>query len=206
LAVLRTLMLIVLARRHVRHPVPLSPARRARLPDVSIVVPAYNEERGKRPAFSPSLPPTIQTSTSSWSTDATAAVVAGLALPNVQLFRQHNAGKPAALDYGIRAARHDILVLIDGDTIFEPDAIGALVAAFGNPDVGAVAGHTKVGNRRGMLGRWQHIEYVMGLNLDRRMFDMLQCMPTVVRLVPSGVRYSRTSVVSAMTRWPRTPT
>jgi len=30
-----------------------------------------------------------------------------------------------------------------------------------------------------MLGRWQHIEYVMGLNLDRRMFDMLQCMPTV---------------------------
>ena len=30
-----------------------------------------------------------------------------------------------------------------------------------------------------LLGRWQHIEYVIGLNLDRRMFDVLRCMPTV---------------------------
>ena len=45
--------------------------------------------------------------------------------------------------------------------------------------VGAVSGNTKVGNRRGLLGRWQHIEYVIGFNLDRRMFDVLQCMPTV---------------------------
>jgi cellulose synthase/poly-beta-1,6-N-acetylglucosamine synthase-like glycosyltransferase/peptidoglycan/xylan/chitin deacetylase (PgdA/CDA1 family) len=183
LAVLRTLMLIVLARRHVRRPVPLSPARRARLPDVSIVVPAYNEELGiaacVRSLSAADYPNLDIVVVDDGSTDATAAVVAGLALPNVRLVRQHNAGKPAALDYGIRAARHDILVLVDADTILEPDAIGALVAAFGNPDVGAVAGNTKVGNRRGMLGRSQHIEYVMGLNLDRRMFDVLQCMPTV---------------------------
>jgi cellulose synthase/poly-beta-1,6-N-acetylglucosamine synthase-like glycosyltransferase len=46
-------------------------------------------------------------------------------------------------------------------------------------EVGAVAGNTKVGNRRGLLGRWQHIEYVMGFNLDRRLYDVLRCMPTV---------------------------
>jgi cellulose synthase/poly-beta-1,6-N-acetylglucosamine synthase-like glycosyltransferase len=45
--------------------------------------------------------------------------------------------------------------------------------------VGAVSGNTKVGNRRRLLGRWQHIEYVMGFNLDRRLYDVLQCMPTV---------------------------
>ena len=45
--------------------------------------------------------------------------------------------------------------------------------------MGAVSGNTKVGNRRGLLGRWQHIEYVMGFNLDRRLYDTLQCMPTV---------------------------
>ncbi len=43
----------------------------------------------------------------------------------------------------------------------------------------AVSGNTKVGNRRGLLGRWQHIEYVIGFNLDRRMYDVLQCTPTV---------------------------
>ena len=45
--------------------------------------------------------------------------------------------------------------------------------------VGAVSGNTKVGNRRGFLGGWQHLEYVTGFNLDRRMYDMLGIMPTV---------------------------
>jgi cellulose synthase/poly-beta-1,6-N-acetylglucosamine synthase-like glycosyltransferase len=45
--------------------------------------------------------------------------------------------------------------------------------------VGAVSGNTKVANRRGLLGRWQHLEYVIGFNLDRRMFDIARCMPTV---------------------------
>ena len=71
------------------------------------------------------------------------------------------------------------MVLVDGDTVFEPDAIRALAAQLTNPAVGAVSGNTKVGNRRGLLGRWQHIEYVTGFNLDRRMFDVLECMPTV---------------------------
>src|SRR5207245_4001966 len=31
----------------------------------------------------------------------------------------------------------------------------------------------------GLLGRWQHIEYVMGFNLDRRMYEVRQCTPTV---------------------------
>jgi cellulose synthase/poly-beta-1,6-N-acetylglucosamine synthase-like glycosyltransferase len=53
------------------------------------------------------------------------------------------------------------------------------VAPFADPEVGAVSGNTKVGNRGGLLGRWQHIEYVIGFNLDRRMFDVLRCMPTV---------------------------
>jgi cellulose synthase/poly-beta-1,6-N-acetylglucosamine synthase-like glycosyltransferase len=45
--------------------------------------------------------------------------------------------------------------------------------------VGGVAGNAKVGNRRGLLALWQHIEYVIGFNLDRRLYDLLGCMPTV---------------------------
>ncbi len=50
---------------------------------------------------------------------------------------------------------------------------------FADPRVGAVAGNVKVGNRRRLLGRWQHIEYVIGFNLDRRLYDTLGCMPTI---------------------------
>jgi cellulose synthase/poly-beta-1,6-N-acetylglucosamine synthase-like glycosyltransferase len=45
--------------------------------------------------------------------------------------------------------------------------------------VGAVSGNVKVGNRGGLLGRWQHLEYVVGFNLDRRLLDLLHCITTV---------------------------
>jgi cellulose synthase/poly-beta-1,6-N-acetylglucosamine synthase-like glycosyltransferase len=69
--------------------------------------------------------------------------------------------------------------MVDGDTVFEPEALGRLVRPLGDPKVGAVSGNTKVGNRRTLLGKWQHIEYVTGFNLDRRMYEVLQCTPTV---------------------------
>jgi cellulose synthase/poly-beta-1,6-N-acetylglucosamine synthase-like glycosyltransferase len=69
--------------------------------------------------------------------------------------------------------------MVDGDTVFEAEALRRLVQPLHDPTVGAVSGNTKVGNRRGLLGRWQHIEYVTGFNLDRRMYEVLQCTPTV---------------------------
>jgi cellulose synthase/poly-beta-1,6-N-acetylglucosamine synthase-like glycosyltransferase len=63
--------------------------------------------------------------------------------------------------------------------VFEPSSLLRLVQPFAEQDVGAASGDTKVGNRSGVLGRWQHIEYVMGFNLDRRMYETLNCMPTV---------------------------
>jgi cellulose synthase/poly-beta-1,6-N-acetylglucosamine synthase-like glycosyltransferase len=69
--------------------------------------------------------------------------------------------------------------MMDGDTVFEPATVRELVQPFGDPRVGAVAGNAKVGNRDSLIGAWQHIEYVMGFNLDRRMYDILRCMPTI---------------------------
>src|SRR5581483_10561933 len=113
------------------------------------------------------------------STDATSERVRELGLPNVVLVHQPNSGKASALNHGIAVARHDVIVSVDADTQFEPDSLRMLVAPLADPRVGAVSGNTKVGNRRGLLGRWQHIEYVLGFNLDRRMFDALGCIPTV---------------------------
>ena len=113
------------------------------------------------------------------STDGTADIVDAMALPNVRVIRQVNGGKAAALRTGTREASHDVLVMLDGDTVFEPDTIRRLVQPLRDPRVGAVSGNTKVGNRRGLLGRWQHLEYVAGFNLDRRLLDLLRCITTV---------------------------
>jgi cellulose synthase/poly-beta-1,6-N-acetylglucosamine synthase-like glycosyltransferase/peptidoglycan/xylan/chitin deacetylase (PgdA/CDA1 family) len=183
LAVLRTLLLLALARRHARHAPRGAVTDGWSLPAVSVIVPAYNEELGVGPAVvslaASDYPELEIIVVDDGSTDATAAAVEALGLPSVTLIRQRNGGKPSALNTGIAAARHDILVLVDADTVFEPSSMRELVAPFADPEVGAVSGNTKVGNRRGLLGRWQHIEYVIGFNLDRRMFDVLHCMPTV---------------------------
>jgi cellulose synthase/poly-beta-1,6-N-acetylglucosamine synthase-like glycosyltransferase len=96
----------------------------------------------------------------------------------VLVLRQPNLGKPAALNRGIAATQHAIVAMVDADTVFEPGTLARLVQPLRDPQEGAVSGNTKVGNRRGLLGTWQHIEYVMGFNLDRRLYDILQCMPT----------------------------
>ncbi|MFL6055792.1 MAG: bifunctional polysaccharide deacetylase/glycosyltransferase family 2 protein [Actinoallomurus sp.] len=156
------------------------------IPPVSVIVPAYNEEVGLaatvRSLVNTDYPAPIEVLiVDDGSTDDTPVIGARLEreFRNVRLIRRPNGGKPAALNTGIAHARHAVLVLVDGDTVFQRDTIGNLVRPLADPQVGAVSGNTKVANRKGMLGRWQHLEYVIGFNLDRRMFDVLECMPTV---------------------------
>jgi cellulose synthase/poly-beta-1,6-N-acetylglucosamine synthase-like glycosyltransferase len=182
LALLRMVAVVALARRHVRS-VRGRPADPGFTPPVSIVVPAFDEavgiEQAVRSLAAVDYPDFEIVVVDDGSTDGTGDIVEGLRLESVRLVRQANAGKPAALNTGVRAARHDVIVTVDGDTVFERDTLRALVQPFRETDVGAVSGNTKVGNRSGLLGRWQHIEYVMGFNLDRRLYDVLRCMPTV---------------------------
>ena len=182
LALLRMVLQLVTATVHARR------ARRDRrglryLGPVSVIVPAYNEAANIAAtvwALHNSDYPWVEIIVvDDGSTDDTAGIVRRLRLPGVRVVRQPNAGKPAALNNGLRHARGALLVLVDGDTVLETDAVGRLVQPFADPTVGAVSGNTRVVNRRRLLGRWQHLEYVMGFNLDRRMFEIGECMPTV---------------------------
>ncbi|MGN6609507.1 MAG: glycosyltransferase, partial [Jatrophihabitans sp.] len=147
------------------------------------IVPAYNEAAGieacLRSILAGDHPDFEVIVVDDGSTDGTGDLVEALGLPGVRLVRQANAGKPAALNAGIAVARHEVVVMVDGDTVFERDTLRRIAAPFADPAVGAVSGNAKVGNRGGLIGRWQHVEYVIGFNLDRRMFDALHCMPTV---------------------------
>ncbi|MFJ6690082.1 bifunctional polysaccharide deacetylase/glycosyltransferase family 2 protein [Streptomyces sp. NPDC091294] len=179
----RFAMMLVLARRHYRQ------RNRRRFSwgppvtrPVSVIVPAYNEKEcieATLRSLARSTHPIEIIVVDDGSTDGTAEIAESLGLPGVRVVRQANAGKPAALNNGVRHARYDIVVMMDGDTVFEPDTVRHLVQPFADPAVGAVAGNAKVGNRRTLIGAWQHIEYVMGFNLDRRMYDLLRCMPTI---------------------------
>ena len=180
---LRMVVELVLARVQLRRvrDLPIDPSF---APAVSILVPAHNEaigiERSVRSLSGSRYAGELEVIVvDDGSTDETATIVEGLALPGVRLLRQANAGKAAALNRALAAASHDILVTVDADTVFEPETLCVLVQRFREPHVGAISGNTKVGNRHGLIGHWQHIEYVMGFNLDRRMYEVLGSTPTV---------------------------
>jgi cellulose synthase/poly-beta-1,6-N-acetylglucosamine synthase-like glycosyltransferase/peptidoglycan/xylan/chitin deacetylase (PgdA/CDA1 family) len=184
LTLARTLVLFLFSVRH---------ARRRRRPTwswgppvndpASVIVPAFNERETIGPAVR-SLALSAHRDVEvvvvdDASTDGTAEVVDALGLPNVRVVRVPPGGKATALNTGTALARHDLVVMVDADTVVEPDSIHRLVQPFADASVGAIAGNVKVGNRRGILGRWQHIEYVIGFNLDRRLYDTFGCMPTI---------------------------
>jgi len=97
----------------------------------------------------------------------------------VQIIHQVNRGKAAALNNALSHARTEIVVTIDADTEIESDAIRKLLRHFSDPSVGAVAGNVKVGNRSRWLTRWQALEYVTSQNMEKRAFDLLNCITVV---------------------------
>lgn len=112
--------------------------------------------------------------------------------PRIRAYTQLSSGKAQALNYGVAQTNAAIIVALDADTIVQPDAIEKLVRHFADPRVGAVAGNTKVGNRINLLTRWQALEYVTSQNLDRRAFEILNC----ISVVPGAIgAWRRTLIV-----------
>ena len=111
----------------------------------------------------------------------------------VQIIHQSNRGKAAALNNALTHAQTEIVVTIDADTEIEPDAIRKLLRHFSDPKVGAVAGNVKVGNRSRWLTRWQALEYITSQNMEKRAFDLLNC----ITVVPGALGAWRTQAIEA---------
>ena len=210
LILVRMLLLVALARRHARlgaHPAsrrPLHAAgvdRRARLQRGA-------RDRARRALARPQRLPAARGRGGRRRLDRRDGCDRrGAALPAVRVLQQANAGKPAALNPGIarrarpgrdRRRRHGLR---------GGDARAGSCRSPARPTLAPSRGNTKVGNRRGLLGRWQHIEYVMGFNLDRRLYDVLRCMPTVPGAIGAFRRTrSPTSAACRAQPWPRTRT
>jgi len=166
-------------------------------PAVTVVIPAYNEEEA--------IVRTVQSVLDSdyealqvivvddGSHDRTATLVREHFGndPRVRLLQQKNAGKPAALNRALAEIATEVVVTIDADTYVDPPAISRLVRHFFNGNIGAVAGNAKVANRDRWLTRWQALEYVTSQNLEKRAFDLLNC----ITVVPGAIGAWRTEAI-----------
>jgi peptidoglycan-N-acetylglucosamine deacetylase len=167
-------------------------------PTVAVIVPAYNEEKVIVQTITSLLasdhPPNFEIVViDDGSKDQTYNRVKEIFSdePRVRLFSKANGGKPAALNFGVTHTQAEIVIALDADTIFARDTISKLVRHFADPQIGAVAGNAKVGNRLNLLTRWQALEYITSQNLDRRAFNLLNC----ITVVPGAVGAWRRELV-----------
>ena len=165
-------------------------------PLVTVVVPAYNEEK----AIGKTVDALLELSyvnkeiivVDDGSTDRTFEVAKKHVKNDyARVVTKPNGGKWDALNTGIKAAHGEFIVCMDADTLLDPDAIQHLIKHFSDPNIGAVAGNVKVGNRRGLLTKLQALEYVVGINLHRRSEASLRN----VTVVPGPIGAFRTSVL-----------
>lgn len=152
---------------------------------VSIIVPSYNEEATLENSVKGLLAQTYHhceiVIVNDGSTDNTLKIARAIARKNrkVRVFNRKNAGKAAALNYGIKKAWGSIIVCMDADSIFRIDTIEQLVLSFEDPEVVAVGGNVRVANRQRTLGKQQAIEYITGLTIQRRAFAHIGCMQVI---------------------------
>ncbi len=113
-------------------------------PSVSVIVAAHNEASNIGARLDNLAAQTYPTDrleilvASDGSTDDTVAIASSRA--RVRVLDLPRVGKPAALNAAVAQAGGEILVFSDANTQFSPDAVAELVAPFGDPEIGGVAG------------------------------------------------------------------
>lgn len=114
---------------------------------VSVIITAYNEERDLAAKLENTLaldyPPELFEIivASDCSSDRTDDIVNEFAPRGVRLHRQpQRLGKTAAQNAAVAQAHGDVILFSDATSLYQPDAVQALLPNFADPSVGCVAG------------------------------------------------------------------
>jgi len=153
------------------------PSRNARKPLVSICVPAYNEEKTilktLRSLVALTYPNKEIIVVDDGSQDKTVRVIRAFAKKHaVKVITQKNAGKAAAVNAGLDAAKGELFGVVDADSRLDVRSLSRIVPHFSKEECGAVITHIRVDDPRNMLERLQRVEYVMS-NMFRKVMNNL---------------------------------
>ncbi|MEM4272362.1 MAG: glycosyltransferase family 2 protein [Candidatus Bilamarchaeaceae archaeon] len=148
-------------------------------PKISVVIPAYNEEKN--------LPKCLDSLLSSdyprdkleiivvddGSKDSTFQIAKSYEKEGVRAFRKPNSGKANTLNYGIARATGEIIATLDADSYILPTTIRKMLPHFAEKGVAAVTAAVKVENPRNFIQELQKVEYIYTL-FSRRVLTFLE--------------------------------
>lgn len=147
-------------------------------PFISIIIPAYNEQRGIEATINSALGVDYPRDKmeilviDDGSKDKTYELALKFKSKIVKVFHKENGGKGTALNFAIKKAKGEFIFTMDADSVITPNAVKNQLAYFNNPHVMCVAPLLAVHNPRGLMQRIQQIEYFLGIFL-REVFTSL---------------------------------
>ena len=189
-----TLLMVPLAvySKNIESQVPTTP----NTPLVSIIIPAYNEEK----VIGNTIESTLEIAypnkdiivVDDGSKDNTLQIAKRYESEGVKVLHKENGGKATALNYALTFAKGEIIAVLDADTLASRNSLTEIVKIFENDkDVAAVAGNIKVRNKVNWITWCQALEYVAGIQIARRAFDLFGA----ITIVPGALGSFRKSVL-----------
>ena len=146
---------------------------------VSVIIPTFNGASGLAPTIASlrrqTLPPLEIIVVDDGSTDDTRAVAEAArarSLISMVICHGTRCGRSAAINAAARFASGDLLLTVDADTVFEPDAMALLAAAFTDTRVAGASGNIAIGNEAASI--WtglQSVEYLMSISAGKSVLD-----------------------------------
>jgi len=151
---------------------------------ISIIIPAYNEEK----VIARTIESTMEIDypqkeiivVDDGSKDNTLRIAKSYEQDMVKVLHKENGGKASALNYGLTFARGEFIAVLDADTIVGKNSLKEIAKIFAHEKhIAAVAGNIKVRNKTNLITWCQALEYVAGLQIARRAFDMFGAITIV---------------------------
>ena len=190
-----TLLMIPLAvySKHKEDQLPTTP----NTPLVSIIIPAYNEEK----VIANTITSTIELNypnkdiivVDDGSKDNTLQIAKEFQNKGVKVLHKTNGGKASALNFALTFTKGEIIAVLDADTLASRNSLKEIVKVFENEkNIAAVAGNIKVRNKENWITKCQALEYVAGIQIARRAFDLFGA----ITIVPGALGSFKKSVLT----------
>ncbi|MEM5794178.1 MAG: glycosyltransferase family 2 protein [Candidatus Aenigmatarchaeota archaeon] len=169
--------------------------REKNLPGVSIVVPAYNEEKiiGKtikklKEINYPKNKLEIIV-VDDGSTDKTYEIAKKFASKRVKVFKKSRGGKASALNFGVKKSKNNFVAVIDADSFLEKDALLNCMKYF-DKDVAAVTSTVLIARKKTFFERMQSLEYMFTASMRKA-----EEFPNVIGATPGAMSVYRKNVL-----------
>jgi cellulose synthase/poly-beta-1,6-N-acetylglucosamine synthase-like glycosyltransferase len=146
------------------------------LPSVSVIIPAFNEERTIENTIKSILAADYPVKKfeiividdgSKDSTYQIAKKFESKKNPVLSVFTKENGGKGTALNFGIKKAKGEFIFTMDADTYVNPESMKNMIRFFKDERVNAVTPAMIVKKPETIWQRIQYIEYILGLFLRK---------------------------------------